>query len=139
LQSRLVISGLGRRSKADTSCQSAAFCDAFRAQRNVLHISTLAKEPKQSEPVYMEILGDLQRGIEAVNNVRDNHRKVPEENHLAMLADGVGMLAWVTIKPNPSDYIGEIVGGAQFYGNKILKEHKEKSVVTSPYMFISNI
>lgn len=76
----------------------------------------------------MEILKDLQHGIETVNNVRENHRKVPEENHLSLLADGVAMLAWVTIKPNPSNYIAEVLGGAQFYGNKILTLNKDKYV-----------
>lgn len=74
----------------------------------------------------MEILKDLQHGIETVNNVRENNRKCPQENHLAMVADGVGMLAWVTIKPAPDKYVSEVLGGAQFFGNKILTAYKEK-------------
>jgi len=72
----------------------------------------------------MEILKDLQGGMEAVNNVRESNRKVPQENHLAMLADGVGTLGWVAIKPGPDKYIGEVLGGAQFYGNKIMTTFK---------------
>lgn len=83
----------------------------------------------------MEILKDLQHGMETVNNVRDNHRKVPEENHLSMLADGVSVLAWVTVKPGPDKYIGEILGGAQFYGNKVLTAYKEKYVLLGSSCF----
>lgn len=76
----------------------------------------------------MEILKDLQQGMEAVNNVRESNRKVPQENHLAMLADGVGTLGWVAIKPGPDKYIGEVLGGAQFYGNKIMTTFKGQYV-----------
>lgn len=106
--------------------QGAAFCVAFKAQRDVLLIASKSREPSPTSPVFMEILKNLQHGIETVNNVRENNRRSPQVNHLAMLADGVGMLAWVTIKPGPDKFVGEVLGGAQVYGNKILMQYKDK-------------
>lgn len=106
--------------------QSTVFGDAFRAQRDVLLIATKAKAPSESEPVYQEILADLIKGMQSVHNIREEQRKTPAENHLSMIADGSGILSWVTIKPGPDKYVAEVLGGAQFYGNKVLSQYKGK-------------
>lgn len=106
--------------------QSTVFGDAFRAQRDVLLIATKAKAPSETAPIYQEILADLIKGIQSVHNIREEQRKTPAENHLSMIADGSGILSWVTIKPGPDKYVAEVLGGAQFYGNKILSEFKGK-------------
>ena len=47
---------------------------------------------------------------------------------LAMVADGVGTLGWVGGRAglNTYEYITELFGGAQLYGNKVLKEYRDK-------------
>ena len=32
------------------------------------------------------------------------------------------------MEPKPADYVTEILGSTQFYGNRVIKEYKEKSV-----------
>lgn len=43
-----------------------------------------------------------------------------------MVSDGVGTLGWVTMDTKPADVVAELFGGAQMWGNKVLKEHKER-------------
>jgi len=75
--------------------------------------------------VYMELIKDLQEEMTKVDDIRQNNRGSPQKDHLAMVADGVGALAWIT-DPKPAEYVAELFGGAQIYGNKILKEYKDR-------------
>jgi adenylyl cyclase-associated protein len=74
----------------------------------------------------METLTDLQRTMTTVDDIRQGNRASPLKDHLSMVADGTGSMAWVTIEPKPAEYISELFGGAQMYGNKVLKEFKDK-------------
>lgn len=106
--------------------QAAAVVGAFEAQRQFLLIATKAKKPDMSSQIYMETLKDLQEEMTRVDEIREKNRSSPQKNHLAMVADGISALAWVTIDPKPADYVIELFGGAQMYGNKVLNEQKEK-------------
>lgn len=102
---------------------------AFEAQRQFLLVTTKAKKPDLASPAYMDTLKGLQKYMTQVDDIRQGNRASPLKDHLAMVADGVGALAWVTIDPKPQDYVAELFGGAQLYGNKVLKEYKDKYVV----------
>jgi adenylyl cyclase-associated protein len=106
--------------------QADAFLKAFEAQRQFLLVATKAKEPDMASSAYMDTLKSLQKYMTQVDDIRQSNRASNLKDHLAMVADGVGALAWVTIKPKPQDYVAELFGGAQLYGNKVLKEYKDK-------------
>lgn len=106
--------------------QASSVVGAFEATRKFLLITTKAKKPEMSSPDYMETLKDLQLYMTKVDDIRQSNRGSPLKDHLAMVADGVGALAWVTIEPKPADFVADLFGGAQMYGNKVLKEFKEK-------------
>jgi len=74
----------------------------------------------------MDLLKDLQEEMTKVQNVRENNRGSPLKDHLAMVADGVDALGWITIDPKPAEYVVELFGGAQMFGNKVLKEFKDR-------------
>jgi adenylyl cyclase-associated protein len=98
---------------------------AFTAQRQFLLISTKAKKP--DIPTLMEILKDLQAAMEKVDEVRQGNREAALRDPLTMVADGVGALGWVTIEgAKPHEHINDLFGGAQIFGNKVLKEYKDK-------------
>lgn len=99
---------------------------AFTAQRQFLLISTKAKKPDIS--TCMEILKDLQAAMEKVDEIRQGNREPALRDPLTMVADGVGALGWVTAEgsPKPHEFISELFGGAQIFGNKVLKEYKDK-------------
>lgn len=74
----------------------------------------------------MEILKELQSTMGAVNDMREANRGSPYFTHLTTVSEGITVLAWITVEPKPIEYITEILGGAQFYGNRVIQEYKEK-------------
>lgn len=81
-----------------------------------------------ASPVFLEVLKDLQGAIEKVDQVKQISKDRDLKNHLTMVGDGVGVLGWVTMDSKPGDVAAELFGGAQMYGNKVLKEYKETYV-----------
>jgi adenylyl cyclase-associated protein len=76
----------------------------------------------------MEILKELQSMIGTVNDIRVASRASKLVNHLTSVSEGIAMLGWITIDPKPVDFVGETLNSSQYYGNRVLKEHKDKSV-----------
>ena len=73
----------------------------------------------------MDLLSDLQQDMGAVGDIRDSHRASPMKEHLAMVGEGIGVLQWLIVDGKPADYVGEVIGGSQMYGNRVLKAYKE--------------
>jgi adenylyl cyclase-associated protein len=92
--------------------QSKAVQRAFAAQRHFIYTANKAKKP--DDRTIMELL----------------NREAALKDPLAMVADGVGCLGWITISSSgsmkPHEHIKELFGGAQMYGNKVLKEYRDK-------------
>ncbi|KAF1930211.1 uncharacterized protein M421DRAFT_419262 [Didymella exigua CBS 183.55] len=113
--------------------QSKAVEGAFAAQRAFLSIANKAKKP--DDQTIMGFLKDLQASMEKTDEVRQSNREPALKDPLSMVADGVGSLGWVTIGggggPKPHEYITELFGGAQMYGNKVLKEYRDKPEKTN--------
>ena len=74
----------------------------------------------------MEILKELQSMMGAVNDIREANRASPLFTHLTTVSEGIAVLGWITIDPKPADYVSEVLSSAQFYGNRIIKEYKER-------------
>lgn len=64
--------------------------------------------------------------ITAVSDIRDSNRGGPLFNHLSAVSESIGVLAWVTVDPKPHKHVEESLGSAQYWGNRVLKEYKEK-------------
>ena len=108
--------------------QSKAVEGAFAAERQFLFIANKAKKP--DDRTLMELLKDLQANMEKTDEFRQSNRDPALKDPLSMVADGVGSLGWVTIGKGggtkPYEHINELFGGAQMYGNKVLKEYRDK-------------
>ena len=74
----------------------------------------------------MQLLKPLQESISAVNDIRDANRGGPVFNQLSAVAESIGVLAWVTVEPKPHKHVDESLGSAQYFGNRVLKEYKDK-------------
>lgn len=85
-------------------------------------MSTKAKKP---DPHPQELLADLRKSSEAINNIRESNRGSPFFNHLSAVAEGVVPLGWF-FETRPADFVTESFAGSQFYGNRVLKEYKGK-------------
>ena len=94
--------------------------------KQFLKLTTLSKRPEPNSKAYVGIFEDLQREIGAVNEIRESHRSSPLIEHLSMVGEGVGALGWITIEPNPAEYAAEFMNGAKLYGNRILKQYRDK-------------
>lgn len=79
-----------------------------------------------SSAVFMELLKPLQEMISAVSDIRDANRGKPFFNQLSAVSESIGVLAWVTVDPKPHKHVEESLGSAQYWGNRVLKEFKEK-------------
>ncbi|KAK5112374.1 hypothetical protein LTR62_004337 [Meristemomyces frigidus] len=103
--------------------QASAVAQTFADQRKFLLVSTKAKKPDMQSPeTFNVLLKDLQQHLGHVSDIRDSHRASPFKEHLAMVGEGVSALQWLIMDGKPADFVGETIGGAQMYGNRVLKE-----------------
>lgn len=105
--------------KAETTAK------AFRDQRRFIATSTKAKKPDMTSTSFSELIKDLQQDMGSVGDVRDTNRASQMKDHLAMVGEGIGALQWLIMDGKPADFVGEVTGGAQMYGNRVLKAYKE--------------
>ncbi|RKF51369.1 Adenylyl cyclase-associated protein [Golovinomyces cichoracearum] len=106
--------------------QARSLLNAFYGQRKFIFITTKAKKPDLSSAIFMELLKPLQESITAVSEIRDSNRGSPVFNQLSAVSESIGFLAWITVEPKPRNHIDEFYGSAQYWGNRVLKEFKEK-------------
>ncbi|MCJ1232148.1 hypothetical protein MMC14_000097 [Varicellaria rhodocarpa] len=106
--------------------QAASVLRAFASERKFLIITTRAKKPEIQSPSYMEILKDLQSTMGAVSDIREANRASPLFNHLSTVSEGIAMLGWITYDSKPFDYVTETLSSAQYHGNRVLREFKDK-------------
>lgn len=105
--------------------QAAAVAKGFADQRRFLLVTTRAKKPDQSSQTFMDLLKDLQQDLGTAGDIKDSNRGSPMKEHLAMVAEGISTLQWLVMEGKPADTVGEMIGGAQMYGNRVLKAYKE--------------
>lgn len=63
--------------------------------------------------------------MSTVDEIRETNRASPLFKHLSAVSEGIVALGWI-METRPADFIGDILGGAQYYGNMVLKDYKEK-------------
>ncbi|KAK5118758.1 hypothetical protein LTR85_007964 [Meristemomyces frigidus] len=106
--------------------QATSVAKAFADQRRFLLVTTKAKKPDMQSPqTFNDLLKDLQQDMGSVGDIRDSHRSSTMKEHLAMVGEGIGALQWLLMDGKPADFVGEVIGGAQMYGNRVLKAYKE--------------
>ncbi|KAI1365644.1 adenylate cyclase associated N terminal-domain-containing protein [Xylaria arbuscula] len=111
--------------------QASKVLDGFKQQRRFLLISTKAKKPDISVSadmsVYQELLKPINEALVAVGNIKESNRGSPVFNQLSAVAEGIMVLAWVTVDNKPFKHVEESLGSAQFFGNRVISEHKDKN------------
>ncbi|EXJ81707.1 hypothetical protein A1O1_07772 [Capronia coronata CBS 617.96] len=110
--------------------QAKAVKDAFEAERTYLLVSTKAKKPDPQPP---ELMTELHRYTSAVDEIREANRPSPLFTHLSAVSEGIVALGWI-VEKRPGDFVTDTLGGAQYYGNKVLKEYKEKDKAHVEYI-----
>ncbi|KNC54741.1 adenylyl cyclase-associated protein [Thecamonas trahens ATCC 50062] len=99
------------------------FVDAVRAQRDFLVVVGSSKKP--DDATFAALLGPTAEALGAAINVRESVARSDDAfNALSAISEGAPGLGWVqTTKPAPhAKSMGE---AAEFYLNRVLKDHKE--------------
>lgn len=104
--------------------QADSVSKGFHEQRKMLEISAKAKKPQMAE--FQKLLLPMNEAVMAVIETKDSSRGDPSFNHLSAVADGIMVLGWIGIENRPFKHIDECLGSAQFFGNKVTKEFKDK-------------
>ncbi|KAF6792976.1 Adenylyl cyclase-associated protein [Colletotrichum sojae] len=111
--------------------QAAKVLQGFQAQRHFLLITTKAKKPDLNGAemaVYQDLLKPINEALVAVNNIKESNRGSAVFSQLSAVAEGIMVLAWVTVDNRPYKHVEDSLGSAQFFGNRVLKEQKDKDV-----------
>jgi adenylyl cyclase-associated protein len=109
--------------------QAAEVVKGFKEQRKFLLLTTKAKKPDLSGPeirVYQDIVKPINDTIMAVTKLKDDNRGSPFFSQLSAVSEGIMVLAWVNVENRPYKHVDESLGSAQFFGNRVLKEQKDK-------------
>ncbi|RCI10915.1 hypothetical protein L249_5421 [Ophiocordyceps polyrhachis-furcata BCC 54312] len=103
--------------------QAAEVLTGFQEQRKFLLMT--AKATKPDPAVCLQLLMPINDVLISVTELKESNRSDPMLSHLSAVADGIMMLAWVTIENRPYKHVDECLGSAQFFGNRLLRERKE--------------
>lgn len=110
--------------------QAVKVVEGFNEERKFLLITSKAKKPNLSDnhdmDAYQELLQPINKALMAVGDIKDSHRGSPVSNQLNAVADGIMMLAWVTDEAKPQKHVENALGSAQYYGNRVIKDNKDK-------------
>lgn len=87
-------------------------------------ITTKAAKPDVT--AYETILKPINDALIAVTELKDSNRPDPMYTQLSAVADGIMMLAWITFDSRPYKHVENSLSSAQFFGNRVLKEQKDK-------------
>jgi adenylyl cyclase-associated protein len=113
----------------------------FNDLRIVLLTSAHCKKP--DEKAFDELTSAIKTYPEAINKIKEAHWKDREwENHLNVLAGGSPAPLWPlsvrilslqssdvlmkVLQPTPAPHVAEIKESVDYYGNKIIKDLKDK-------------
>lgn len=103
----------------------------FKEQRRILVISTKAKKPQTAD--FQTILQPMNEAAMAAIEIKESSRGDKSYNHLSAVADGIMILGWIGVENRPYKHVDEFLGSAQFFGNKVTKEFRDKYVI--PYLW----
>ncbi|KAF8626377.1 hypothetical protein AX15_005027 [Amanita polypyramis BW_CC] len=91
---------------------------------DLLLLSTNCQKPSQEE--LLASVEPLNKGIEAMGNVKSGNKKERDWfTHLTFIAEAGPVVGWV-LSPKPAPYISDVKEAVDYYGNKLIKEWKDK-------------
>lgn len=107
---------------------AAALKKTLQEERTILYIATKAKKPAEGSKEYISLYDGITKNMVAINDLQDKNKNIQLKNHMSLVADATQALTWIAIDNKPADYLGELFGGAQIWGDKILRAYKDKLV-----------
>lgn len=108
--------------------QAAHVQKTLEQERRYLLVSIKTKKPDMGGADFMQLFEPMQSEATKVVEIKDKNRGHALFNQLSAVADSIGVVAWVTIDNKPFKHVEESLGSAKYYGNRVLKEFREKYI-----------
>lgn len=102
--------------------------EALAAQRAFIRLASLSKKVSSSDGAFVSLITPTQSALMAAIEVKEKNRGSKQSNHLATVAEGLPALGWVTLDSKPGPFVGEMRDSAQFWANRVVKDHKDSCV-----------
>lgn len=106
---------------------------AFLAQAEALLVVARSAKPELTDPAFAALLEPINKHIAAITELKDKNRRLPLFNHLNTVAEGAPVLGWI-VTQTPVSFVPEFKDLAQFWLNKVLKEHKDGDAAHSAWV-----
>ena len=114
--------------------QAAIVAEAFNAQKGIISAAAQCTKPDFSSKAFSSLLEPLQTALVRIGNIKDENRASPLFNHLSAIADGIPAMGWVAVEKTPAGFVADMKDSAQFYGNRVVKEYKDKDAQHVQYI-----
>jgi len=101
---------------------AAAFVKAAQAEKDLIGKAKTQKKPNDSG--LQTLLGPLSTLMSEAAAFKEKHPKDANAWHLTALAEASQVFGWVTVEPTPGPFAKEMIGGTEFWTNKILKDKR---------------
>lgn len=91
-------------------------------------MASQCKPVSTSSPQFASLIKPTQEPLAQVIELKEKNRGNKDEiNFLFTVAEGIPALGWVTLDSTPGPFVGEMRDAAQFYANRVVKDHKGKN------------
>ncbi|CCA74201.1 probable adenylyl-cyclase-associated protein CAP [Serendipita indica DSM 11827] len=84
-------------------------------------------EPETRRSEFATITQPLHTDVGAIKQIQEKNRDRNWSLHLQTVADGAPSVGWLLLPSNPVGHIQVQKEAAEFYGNRVIKEYKEKN------------
>ncbi|KAL5490425.1 SRV2 [Sanghuangporus weigelae] len=99
--------------------------NVFKGLRSLL--LTVGSCTKPDSKTFATLQEPIAKEVMAVMQVPEKNRKERVwYNHLMVISEGIPSVGWVGVEPKPGPHVAQMKEAAEFYGNKVIKELKEK-------------
>ncbi|KAK2460602.1 hypothetical protein APHAL10511_007072 [Amanita phalloides] len=100
------------------------FESQMRGVRDLLLLNANCQMPSQEE--LLTLTEPLNRDVETIVNAKiENKNDRDWFSHFSLIAEAGPVVGWVLV-PKPAPYVSDVKEAVDYYGNKIIKEWKEK-------------
>jgi adenylyl cyclase-associated protein len=106
--------------------QAELVSSCFTAQKQIIIQASNSKKPANQQDL-QNFIKPLQQLIGHIQELKEKNRTSPFFNHLSVVSEGIACMGWIVVDKTPVPYINEMKEAAQFYANRIIKDHKEKN------------
>ncbi|KAH8655347.1 adenylate cyclase-associated CAP [Xylariales sp. PMI_506] len=104
--------------------QAAAVLASFQEQRRILLLASTSTKPDPSG--WEALTRPMKDAAARVLEVQENTHGTTMHSHLTCVSDGIPLLGWISIELRAFRHVDKFLEQCQYFGNKVLKEQKEK-------------